>query len=444
MTSSLWQAWRRTVRSDPSAPALIDAAHGWVLSRSELDDIGSAWASAAGPSLAGRTVLFAEPNGADWMAAFLGLLRLGAVMAAADPGEPPAALQVLARAAGASFLWREGRLQPLGRGRRPPRGARLFKLTSGSTGLPRALAFTDEQMLADGRQICATMEIRGADLNLALIPFGHSYGLGNLVVPLLARGTAALVGASPLPQALAETIERWKPTVFPSVPAVLRALAESDIDPRRLRPLRTVISAGAPLPAELARRFQERFGRRIHNFYGSSETGGIAYDRTGDAGLEGSGAGLPLRGVRILFGRGGRFTVQSPAVFTLGNPRARGGRGVHQPADLGRRGPRGEIQLLGRSGRLLKLAGRRLDPAEVERALRALPGVRDAFVGPHPGRPESLAAVVAGEAEPAALRAALAGSIAGWKIPRRILVRPELPLTPRGKPDLRRLRGWLG
>ena len=50
---------------------------------------------------------------------------------------------------------------------------------------------TDAQMLADGRQICATMGIRPGDLNLGLIPFGHSYGLGNLVVPLLTQSSWA-------------------------------------------------------------------------------------------------------------------------------------------------------------------------------------------------------------------------------------------------------------
>ena len=67
----------------------------------------------------------------------------------------------------------------------------LVKLTSGSTGQPRALPFIDAHMLADGSQICAGMDIRATDLNLAIIPFGHSYGLGTLVLPLLLRYAVA-------------------------------------------------------------------------------------------------------------------------------------------------------------------------------------------------------------------------------------------------------------
>jgi acyl-coenzyme A synthetase/AMP-(fatty) acid ligase len=281
-------------------------------------------------------------------------------------------------------------------------------------------------------------------VNLGLIPFGHSYGLGNLVLPLLDQGTAVVCGVPPLPHAIAAAAERWRPTVFPAVPAMLRALAETAADPAQWRSVRTVISAGAPLAAEVAGRFHERLGLKIHNFYGSSETGGIAYDRSGDAALAGGGVGEPLAGVRLSWGPGRRFTVRSAAVYTLGNPRARGGRGAHSPADFGRLGADGRVVLLGRRGRTLKIAGRRLDPAEVERALRALPGVRDAFVTAHPRRADAVAAAIAGTIAADAALAALRTRLASWKIPRRLVVLPEFPLTARGKTDSRRLRRLVG
>ena len=92
---------------------------------------------------------------------------------------------------------------------------------------------------------------------------------------------------------------------------------------------------------------------------------------------------------------------------------------------------------------MLKVGGRRLDPAEIERALRRLPGVRDAWVALHPSRPGTLAAVIAGPATGEAAREGLRTSLAPWKIPRRITALPEFPLTPRGKPDTRRLRELL-
>ena len=93
---------------------------------------------------------------------------------------------------------------------------------------------------------------------------------------------------------------------------------------------------------------------------------------------------------------------------------------------------------------MLKIAGRRLDPAEVERSLRALPGVRDAFVTADPRRADALAAAVAGEITAAPVLAALRAQLAPWKIPRWLIVLPEFPLTPRGKVDARRLRTLLG
>jgi acyl-CoA synthetase (AMP-forming)/AMP-acid ligase II len=440
MPATILEVWNSTARSSPGARALIDATREKTWNRRELDALAKKWAAATAGSVAGETVVFAESNGPGWLEVFLGSLMSGAVPAALDPGEPAEAQRAIAEKIGARFLWSSGRLDRIGGGRRRRRdGRRILKLTSGSTGEPRALPFTDAQMLADGRQICATMGIRFDDVNLGLIPFGHSYGLGNLVLPLIAQGTAVVCGLSALPQAVAAAIEQWRPTIFPAVPALLRALAEADVDPRKIRSLRTVISAGSILPAEVAEAFYRRFGLKIHSFYGSSETGGIAYDRTGDAALNGRGVGMPLQGVRLAFGRGRRFTVESPAVFTLGNRRAGRTHGIHLPADFAQLTARRELMLLGRSGRLIKIGGRRLSPAEIEQALRKLPGIRDAFAAPHPRRPDVLAAAVAGTTSADAVRAALRGRMAPWKIPRKIIVLEQFPLTARGKPDNRRL-----
>lgn len=309
-----------------------------------------------------------------------------------------------------------------------------MKLTSGSTGRPRALAFTEAQMLADGRQVCASMGIAADDVNFAVIPFGHSYGLGNLVLPLLAQGTAIVCAGAPLPQALAADIARWRPTVFPAVPGLLRALAESDIPASALSSLRTVISAGSPLSPEIARAFFEKFNLRPHGFYGSSETGGITYDRIGDATLAGRSVGTPLDGVTLAPTRAGRFRVTSAAVC---------GRGSFSPADRASFNAQGELVLAGRAGRLMKIAGRRLDLGDLERLLRALPGVRDAFAAPHPQNPEELAVVLATSLDTAAARNLLRREFAAWKIPRRLVLVADFPLTARGKPDTRALNALL-
>lgn len=435
MSATLLEAWQRTLAAKPSASALLDAASGRPWTRGELEVAANAWHVMHGAVAAGQTVAFADPNGPEWLRVFLGLLKSAAVTMPLDPGEPVEAQRELARNSGASFLWTAGTLELLGKPTRVPRdGRRLVKLTSGSTGVPRALRFTDAQMLADGWQVCAGMKIGADDLNLGLIPWGHSYGLGNLVLPLLMQGTAIVCGVAPLPHAIGTVVAQWKPTVFPAVPALLRALAESALEAAALQSLRTVISAGAALAPEVARAFHTKFGHKIHSFYGSSETGGIAYDPTGECALEGRSVGPPLPGVRLRFGAAKRFWVESAAVI---------GRGSFRPADRGELNDRGELVLLGRAGRMIKIAGRRLDPAEVERALRELPGVSDAFVAAHGDRADALAAAVVSEQTPVHLRDALRRRLASWKVPKKILVLPSFPLTTRGKTDARRLQAML-
>jgi acyl-coenzyme A synthetase/AMP-(fatty) acid ligase len=272
------------------------------------------------------------------------------------------------------------------------------------------------------------MDIRPTDLNLAVIPLGHSYGLGNLVVPLLAQGTALVCADLPVPHALAALAARHRPTVFPAVPALLRALAEADLPANAFPSLRVVISAGSPLPPATAAAFLQKYGLPVHGFYGSSETGGIAYDRVGDGALR------PLNGVSITQLRGQRVRVRGPAVF-----RAAG----HSPADRVRIEADGRLVLLGRAGRVVKIAGRRLDLAELENTLRTLPDIADAFVAPHPDDPEHLGAVLATPLAPIPLRALLRAHLAPWKIPRRLVPVAAFPLTARGKPDSAALRALL-
>ena len=431
------QCWQETVRRAPSALAVIDGETGRAWTRAELEEAARAWFARQGPhsAVGGRFVLMAEPNGAQWFHVFLGLLHAGAIPVPADSTEPAATLIETARAIGAAWIWNGGTLEPVA-SRRPVRRRDLclIKLTSGSTGIPRARRFTHAAMRGDGSQVCASMGIRPDDVNLAVIPLGHSYGLGNLVVPLLTQGTALVCSASPLPNVLATDCARWRPTVFPAVPTLLRALVRADVDPADFSSLRLVISAGAALPPCDAAAFAEKFGRRAHGFYGASETGGICYDRTGEATLTGRSVGAPMEGVTLHWRRGRRFAVQSAAVI---------GSGCFVPADRGRCNDLGELVLLGRAGRLVKIAGRRLDLAEIEAALRAVPGVRDACAMAHPTLADALAAAVATNLAPAALRQALRATLAPWKIPERLLVLPEFPHTSRGKTDRRRIEALL-
>jgi acyl-CoA synthetase (AMP-forming)/AMP-acid ligase II len=445
MSHALLEAWVRTLRRRGEAPAVTEAALGRVVSFRELNARARTWLDLHGGTakgLHGRAAVFASPNGVAWFEVFLGLMYAGAVAVPLDPAEPEATQQALATELRAGFRWDGSRLVVL------PAGARRFanpevcliKLTSGSTGRPRPLVFTAAQLLADARQIIATMGITERDTNCALIPFGHSYGLGNLTIPLIACGVPIIVASSALPQAVAAEFARWRPSVLPGVPAVFRGLAMSDIAPAAMASLRLAVSAGAPLPPEVAQAFAARYGRRIHSFYGSSETGGISYDRAGAATLAGRSVGQAMRGVRLTALPGERLRVCSPSVFTYRNRRRAFGLGCWTPADQAVLRPNGEVVLFGRRGLMVKIAGRRVNLAEVAARLRRIPGVRDVWVGVGPGAEPALGAALATCLKREDIRTALRADTAAWKIPRHWLLLGDFPLTARGKTDTEALR----
>lgn len=451
--NALVTAWERTLRRRGAERAVIEAATGKAWTFAEVDAGARAWWATQGVSeneVRGRSVVFAVPNGMRWLEIFLGLMRAGAVAVPLDGGEPAEAQRRTAEALRAGFWWEGARLRRVGaatdemedggakRAKRYRAEATcLIKLTSGSTGQPRPLVFTAEQLLADARQVTGTMGIRASDLNYALIPFGHSYGLGNLSLPLVAHGVPVVCGSTPWPQAIAEEVARWRPTVWPTVPAVLRALVAADVKAEALASVRTVISAGAPLPPEVARAFAEKFGKRVRSFYGSSETGGIAYDRSGAATLRG-GVGRAMRGVEIKAMRGQRIEVRSAAVVTWGNPRRAGGRGAWVMPDLAEVGVNGEVRLLGRRGATVKIGGRRVNLGEVAARLRRAAGVRDVWVGVT--EEGVLGAAVVTTRAIAEVRAEVAADTASWKVPKRWTVLGELPVTRRGKVDTEAVR----
>ena len=443
MKHALLQAWQKRLRRCGEKQAVVQAADGQAVTFRELDARADAWLSqhaADAAGLKGRAVVFSAANGIGWLEIFLGLLKVGAVVVPLDAAEPLAEQRRIAESLRAGFWWNGTGLEAWANAKcyRDPEVC-LIKLTSGSTGKPRALVFTAEQLLADGRQVTATMGIKPYDLNYALIPLGHSYGLGNLTIPLLTQGVPLVCGSAALPHAIAADFAQWKSTVFPGVPALWRALAASDV---KLDSLRLGISAGAPLPSEVARDFAARFGRRLHSFYGSSETGGIAYDRTGGGALAGE-VGHAMRGVKLKVLSGERLLVSSAAVLTHGNRRRTGRLGAWLMSDRVALDSRGRVTLLGRRGTTVKIAGRRVNLVEVSDRLRRLPGVRDVWVGISAGADPVLGAVAATGRTVAELRADLQANTAAWKIPKKLIVVAVLPVTDRGKTDTRALQAMV-
>lgn len=428
--SPLWKAWQRTLAA-VGHPVLIQAETEQHFSAGELNEHASGIALRLRPAT-GAWVAFSMKNEAEWLSLFLACQAVGAAAMPLDSHLPEQALASTARDLGAHYLWQKGNLTRLARP--PATGSKTacIKTTSGTTGKMQAIPCLSGHLVADGENIIATMKIRSSDRNLGLIPLGHSYGLGNLLMPLILQGSPIVCAREFVPSQIPAWISRYRVTVFPSVPGILRVLSQLP-GKNSLKPLRTVISAGAPLSAETARVFSEKFHLKIHNFYGSSETGGISYDRTGTASLQGRSVGKPLQGVALSLSDSGRIQVAGAAVAM---PKKR-----HVLPDLGKWNRYGELTLLGRARSVANIGGRKVAPAEIEEALRDFPGVSETWTTViHLNGRDYLAAAVESSLSRKEIQERLHRRLPSWKIPRFLRVSPALPRTSRGKLDREALR----
>lgn len=321
----------------------------------------------------------------------------------------------------------------------------LLKLTSGTTSLPRAIRFRSAQLVADGEAICDTMGITERDLNFGVIPFSHSYGFSNLLTPLLCRGVPLVASEDRMPRAILNDLARSGASVFPGMPVFFQKMVElQNIPPHPA--LRLCISAGSLLPVAVAERYSAAFGLKIHAFYGSSECGGIAYDASDDLRYEEGFLGQAMRGVVVspTSEQEGSIEVRSAAVgddyFPLPE-RTRLGEGRFIPGDLVVCAERG-LKLIGRVSDVINIAGRKLNPLEVEARLAEFPGVRQVVVFGVPSalRGEEAVACVAGEGvESPAMMRFCQGRLSAWQIPREMWIVPEIPTNERGKINRRAL-----
>ena len=198
-----------------------------------------------------------------------------------------------------------------------------------------------------------------------------------------------------------------------------------------------MICAGAPLPVETSRRFRQRSGRFVHQFYGSTETGGITYETAPhEPGAEGT-VGAPLPGVRLLL-EGGAVAVESAANFGghLGRDSELRGR-VVTTGDSGEIGADGRLRLTGRAADICNVGGRKIAAAALEEALRGATGVEEvAVVGVEdPVRGDRIVAFLVAGQRPLDL-----SSLPCGLVPREVRIVEQLPYTERGKLDRQRLR----
>jgi acyl-CoA synthetase (AMP-forming)/AMP-acid ligase II len=346
-----------------------------------------------------------------------------------------------------------------------PPGTVLVRTTSGSTGRPRGVALSAEQILSDARNIAGSLRLSDSLTSLAAIPMSHAFGFSTLLTPMLFLGIPMVLLEQPVPELFRKALGRHESFFFPGIPLLFDLLLGSSLSTRFLERLKIAVSAGARLSPSTALLFRERTGIPLRNFYGTSECGAIACDRTA-AGLGlPECVGTPLKGVRLSLrrdarrssrphpadGERGRIRVEGESValgYVGAGARPRLFHGWFATGDLGRWGSPGALFLEGRLDRMINVGGRKVFPEEVERAILEAPGVREAVVLgiSDPLRGEVVAAVVAGAAtlRESTLMDFCRARLAAPRLPRRILILGELPRTARGKLDAARLRALLG
>ena len=408
----LYERWRDIARDYAREVAVRDAVSNQTIT---FADLASAIERASAPQ---SEILFPQGHNLDFVRTVLLGWKHGRIICPLEQGQPPPAV-----------------------GKLSAKYAHL-KLTSATTGPSRLIAFREEQLFADPRNIVSTMGLRLEWPNVGFISLAHSYGFSNLVLPLLLFGIPLTLATPPLPETLRAVAKQMDAFTLPAVPALWQAWHEAGAIPQNVR---LAISAGAPLPLALENDVFNEASLKIHNFYGASECGGIAYDRSDKPRTDAALAGEALDNVTLQQTPEDLLVVSGPAVAETYWPEsnARLKNDTFLTSDLVELAS-GRVYLRGRATDLINVAGRKVLPEPIEDALLRHPAVRDCVVFGMPdadsGRGECIAAcVVAGTSEKD-LREFLLAKMPAWQVPRVWRFVDALPRNERGKISRAELR----
>lgn len=491
LEGTLHGRFRAVARALGARPAVEGAG---ALSYEELDRRanGLAHAIAAHPAAAdGAPVVLLLRQGATSVVATLGALAAGRTYVPLDPDDPPARLAGVAGLVGARLVLTDRECAPRAEAlaaagaavvvvddaataRPAPPGVRVAPdapayvyFTSGSTGAPKGVVDTHRNVLHNALRYTEALAITSADRLSLLQPPSLSAVVsstfaallnGAALVPLrLEGGRIAGLGAE---------VRSRRVTVYHSVPSIFRSmLALDDGGFPDVRVVRLEGDRASSLDVALHRgRF--RPDSVLANGLGATETGlcrQLRLPASGPAPAEGAlpvgfavrdvevdvvdPAGRPLppgatgeiavRSRHLALGYWGRPDLTAAAFAP--DPADPAGR-VYRTGDLGRLGPDGCLELLGRRDGELKVLGHRVEPSEVEAELLALPGVTEAAVTTYAGRRGEgrLAAhvVVDGAGlDHIGLGEALRARLPAHMVPATVAFVESLPLTAAGKVD---------
>ena len=340
--------------------------------------------------------------------------------------------------------------------------------SSGSTGSPKGCVHLHHDMVVCSELYAkAILGMNENDRCFSVARLFFAYGLGNAgYFPLSCGATTILSPLRPTPESIFADIERYRPTLFFSVPSNYAALLGHRRDDDKefdLSSVRHAVSAGEALPAPLFERFKQRYGVEILDSLGSTESlQMVVANRPGEARPGSSGKVIPGYEAKIVDDNGnvvgpheiGDLLVKGDSICAgywnqhektkevFVGPWFRTGDKYYQDEE-------GYFWHAGRSDDLFKVNGRWLSPSEVESALIAHPAVREVAVVSRDdgaGLPKPAAYVVLNrefvprEQLAMELQEWVAQRIGGYKRPRWVEFLTEIPKTATGKLQRFKLR----
>ena len=348
-----------------------------------------------------------------------------------------------------------------------PQDLAVLLYTSGTSGRPKGVMLTHANISANIEQCRVYAGFGSKDVVLGVLPQFHSFGFTVLTMLPLTVGALATYTARFMPQKIIKLFREHRPTAFIAIPSMYNALLHvKDATADDFTSLRFIVSGGEPLPDAVASGFRERFGRRINEGYGLTETSPVTNWCLPEEDVPHS-VGKPLPGVseRIVDlesgatlgpGADGEVRIKGPNIMAGYYKLPEQTRAVFdedgwfRTGDIGRQREDGHLFITGRLKEMLIVGGENVFPREIEEVLDKHPSVlASAVVGvqdPVRGElPVAFVEVREGERfDEAALRTWCRERLAGYKVPRDIQLIDKLPRNPTGKIMRRELKGLVG
>ena len=470
-------AVRAAVARRPDAPALVSPRG--TLSYSSLER-HAAGVAAQLASVSGNVVGLLHSNSPGFVAGLLGALWAGRTVAILPWIAPSPLIKFMAAEAGLRSVLAAGELAPRaaeagleplvaplvdespGAAPQPhlvPRTeeAAVLLYTSGTTGRPKAVALSEENLLANVEGCRIAGEFTGDDVMLAILPLFHAFGLTvTLLLPLVLGGKVVLEDRF-VPRTSLQSVATHRVTAMIGVPGQFRLLAKepADVDAASLR---LCIAGAERLGDHIGEAFEGRFARPLLQGYGATEASPVVSFNRPRHNRPGS-VGLPLPNVRVTIrdelrelsgAEQGEVCVEGPSVMLgySGQPEATARKipaGVLHTGDRGWLDADGFLHLAGRADDMIKVAGEKVYPAEIERVLEQFEGVEEAAVigVTDDARGTSLAAFIVARPgttlDVGAVRAACRDRLEAAKTPRTITLVEQLPRGLSGKVDKKTL-----